>query len=177
MPKTVTQKVEFLANIAIIVVALLLGFVLVKNYLLPDRDKGGPPNMQVPVGSKVSLPGVDWAGHNQTLLVVLQKGCRYCSESAPFYQRLVKETDGRNLHLVAVLPQTTDESKQYLNELGVPIADIKQATLDSLGVGGTPTLILVDNQGVVKNAWVGKLNADNEAGVLRQLQGNAVASR
>jgi hypothetical protein len=178
MPKSVTQKVEFLANIAIIVVAVLLGFVLVKNYLLPDRAKSGPPDMRIPVGSKVSLPDVDWAKNNQTLLVVLQKGCHFCSESAPFYQRLVREVGGAgNLHLVAVLPQTVDEGKKYLQELGVPIEDIKQAELDAVGVAGTPTLILVNNQGVVMNAWVGKLNAENEEVVLRQLKGGSVASR
>ena len=178
MPKTVTQKVEFLANIAIIVAAVLLSFVLIKSYLLPDRSKDGPRDMRVPVGSKVSLPGVDWSGNKQTLLVVLQKGCHYCSESAPFYQRLTREMAGRgNIHLIAVLPQTIDESKKYLDELGVAIEDVKQAALDSIGVGGTPTLILVNNQGVVMNAWVGKLSADNEAGVLRQLQESTVASR
>lgn len=178
MPKSITQKVEFLANIAIIVVAVLLGVVLVKSYLLPDRSKDGPRDLRVPTGSKVSLPGVDWAGNNRTLLVVLQKGCHFCSESAPFYQRLVREAGGAgNVHLIAVLPQTVDEGRKYLNELGVPIEDIKQAELDAVGVGGTPTLILVNNQAVVVNAWVGKLSAENEEGVLRQLKDSAVASR
>ena len=178
MPKSLTQRVEFLANLAIIVAAVLLSFVLIKSYLLPDQSKSGSLEMRIPVGSKISLPGVDWSGNKQTLLVVLQKGCHFCSESAPFYQRLVRETAQRgNLHLVAVLPQTVDESKKYLSDLGVPIEDIKQAPLDSVGVGGTPTLILVDNQGVILNAWVGKLSADNEAGVLRRLQESAVASR
>jgi thioredoxin-related protein len=178
MPKSVTQRLEFFANIAIIVVAVLFCIVLVKNYLLPDRSKEDRRDMRVPVGAKVSLPGVDWAGNNQTLLVVLQKGCRYCTESAPFYQRLVREMAGRgNIHLVAVLPQTIDEGKGYLNELGVPIEDIKQAELDAVGVGGTPTLILVNNQGVVTKSWVGKLNSDDEADVLRRLQENTVASR
>jgi thiol-disulfide isomerase/thioredoxin len=178
MPKTVTQKVEFLANIAIIVAAVLLSFVLIKGYLLPDRSKDAPRDMRVPVGSKISLPGVDWSGNKQTLLVVLQKGCHYCSESAPFYQRLVRETAGReNIHLLAVLPQTVDESKKYLADLGVAIGDIKQAELDAVNVGGTPTLILVNNQGVVMGSWVGKLTTDGEAEVLRRLQESTVASR
>ena len=178
MPKTVTQKVEFLANIAIIVAAVLLSFVLIKSYLLPDRSKDGPRDMRIPTGSKISLPGVDWSSNKQTLLVVLQKGCHFCSESAPFYQRLVREMAGRgNIHLTAVLPQTVDESKKYLNDLGVAIEDIKQAELDAVGVKGTPTLILVNNEGAVMNAWVGKLTADNEEGVLRLLQENTVASR
>lgn len=177
MPKSLTQRLESLANIAIIVAATLLCVVLVKSYLLPDRSKDGPRDLRVPAGTKVSLPGVDWSGNKQTLLIVLQKGCHFCSESAPFYQRLIRETAGRgNVHLVAVLPQATDESRKYLDDLGLAIEDLKQAELDAIGVGGTPTLVLVNNQGVVLNSWVGKLNADNEADVLRRLQESSVAS-
>jgi hypothetical protein len=82
----------------------------------------------------------------------------------------VRETAGReNIHLIAVLPQAFDESKKYLDDLGVAIEEVKQAQLDSIGVYGTPTLILVNNQGVVITSWVGKLSADGEAEVLRRL--------
>jgi thioredoxin-related protein len=178
MAKSFTQRLEFLANLAIIVVAVLLSLVLIKSYLLPGSSKEGPPDWRVPAGSNVSLPGVDWSANNQTLLLVLQKGCHFCSESAPFYQRLIRETAGRrNIHLIAVLPQASDESKKYLDDLGVAIADIRQAGLDSIGVHGTPTLILVNDQGVVMNSWVGKLSADNEAEVLRRLSERTLASR
>ena len=170
MAKSITQRLEFLTNLAIIVAAVLLSIVLIKNYLLPDRSKDGPRDFRIPAGVKVSLPGVDWSNNNQTLLLVLQKGCHFCTESAPFYQRLVREMAGReNIHLIAVLPQISDESKKYLDDLGVTIAEVKQAQLDSIGVHGTPTLILVNNQGVVITSWVGKLNAYGEAEVLRRL--------
>ena len=170
MAKTITQRLEVLTNLAIIVAAVLLSVVLIKNYLLPYYSKDGPRDFSVPAGAKVSLPGVDWSNNNQTLLLVLQKGCHFCTESAPFYQRLVRETAGReNIHLIAVLPQAFDESKKYLDDLGVAIEEVKQAQLDSIGVYGTPTLILVNNQGVVITSWVGKLSADGEAEVLRRL--------
>ena len=177
MARSITQRLELLTNLAIIVAAVLLSIVLTKNYLLPDRSKDGSRDFRVPAGVKVSLPGVDWSNSNQTLLLVLQKGCHFCSESAAFYQRLVRETQGRgNVHLIAVLPQTSDESKKYLDELGVAIEEVKQAKLDSIGVHGTPTLILVDNQGVVMASWVGKLSADGEAAVLRRLQEKTLVS-
>jgi hypothetical protein len=176
MTKSITQRLEVLANLAIIVVAVLLSFVLIKSYLLPSKER--PPDLRVPAGVKVSLPGVDWSGNNQTLLLVLQKGCHFCSESAPFYQRLVRDTAGRrDIHLLAVLPQDFDESRKYLDDLGVAIEDIRQARLDSIGVHGTPTLILVNNQGVVMNSWVGKLNANGEREVLHRLNERTLAGR
>jgi hypothetical protein len=177
MAKAITQRLELLTNLAIIVAAVLLSVVLIKNYLLPNYFKDGPGDFRVPPGVKVSLPGVDWSNNNQTLLVVLQKGCHFCTESAAFYQRLVREAAGsRSIHLIAVLPQTSDEGKKYLDELGVSIEEVKQAELDSIGVQGTPTLILVNDQGAVVTSWVGKLSADGEAEVLRRLHETTLVS-
>jgi len=163
------KRVELLTNIAIIVVALLICVVLVKRYLL------APPAPAVvkaiAAGEKISLPDVDWQKHRQTLLIVLSQGCHFCAESVPFYQRLAKEASNRSdVQLVAVLPQPPDEGQKYLDELGVPIKDVKQAALSSIQVKGTPALILVDSQGIVSDAWVGKLPPDQEAEVISKLQ-------
>jgi hypothetical protein len=180
MSNNLLKKTELLANVAIIIVAVLLGGVLVKRYLLTSDDGFGDENsvLRIAAGAKVSLPEMDWAKSDRTLLLVLSKGCRFCSESAPFYQRLVLDTEGRGgARLVAVLPQDVNEGRKYLDELGVTIKEIKQSTLDSLGVGGTPTLILVNSEGVVTDSWVGKLPPDKESEVLDRLQGSRVASR
>jgi hypothetical protein len=50
---------------------------------------------------------------------------------------------------------------------------VKQATLSTIGVTGTPTLLLVDNTGTVANVWQGKLQPDQEGGVLAVLKKNA----
>jgi thiol-disulfide isomerase/thioredoxin len=163
-----TRKLEAGANVAIIVVAVLLGVVLVKNFLLAPSTLRAA---EISAGTKVSLPGVDWGANRKTLVMVLQKGCHFCAESAPFYQRLARETSGQTgLRLLAVLPQRTDEAKEYLGSLSVPVQDVMQATPDSLGVGGTPTLILVDDHGAVIKSWVGKLPADQEAEVLKTVR-------
>jgi hypothetical protein len=166
------KKTELVANIAIIVVALLLGFVLVKRYLLPANVAAPAARLdpRIPAGTKASLSGVDWAGNGQTLLLVLSTDCHFCTESAPFYQRLTRETTGRpDVHLIALFPQEIEEGKKYLDSLGVSIVEIRQASPGSTGAGGTPTLILVDAQGIVKNSWVGKLSTPEESEVINQL--------
>jgi thiol-disulfide isomerase/thioredoxin len=165
----VYKKAELFANVAIIIVALLIGVVVVKRFLFPSQPHR--PDKLISVGAKMPLPDMDWAKNRQTLLLVLAQGCRFCAESAPFYQRLAKEALGHNdVQLVAVLPQSPDEGRKYLNDLNVDIKEIKQAELASLQVTGTPTLILVDGQGLVTQAWVGKLPTEEEADVLRSLQ-------
>jgi len=169
------KRVELVANIAIITVALAICVVLVKRYLL---DTPGPAEVNaISAGEKIALSNVDWQKGRQTLLVVLAQGCHYCAESVPFYQRLAKEASTRgDTQLVAVLPQTPEEGRKYLDDLGVPIKDVEQASLSSIRVKGTPTLILVDNKGVVVDSWLGKLPSEKEAEVISKLQCDACGS-
>lgn len=162
-----TPKLEMLVNVAIVVVALAVCVVLAKQYLF----NGGAERSHGPaVGSKIELAGMDLSGEDRTLLLVLQKGCHFCTESGPFYQRLMRETAARGgrVKLLAVLPQETDEGRRYLNDLGVNIERVTQARLGSLDVSGTPTLIML-TRGKVSDVWVGALTPDREAEVLNKL--------
>lgn len=172
MPESLFKKTEAVANVAIIVVALLLGVVLVKRFLLPGggTDAARSADPRVAAGTKLSLPGEDWAGNGRTLLLVLSSECRFCTESAPFYQRLARDTAGRTgLRLVAVLPQEVGTGREYLQRLNAPIGEVRQAAPSAVGAQVTPTLILVDGGGVVTHSWVGKLAANEESEVLERL--------
>jgi thioredoxin-related protein len=174
------KRIEVVANVAIIVAAVLLCVVLVKNYLTPNPvsladvavTRASNPNNRsssnIQPGTKLSLAGIDWAKNGQTLLLAISDKCHFCSESAPFYQRLTH--DHGKTHLVAVLPQEVQEGKGYLDNLSVKIDDVKQAPLSSMGVRGTPTLILVDSNGTTVKSWVGRLAPNQEAEVLSSLQ-------
>src|ERR1051326_6028330 len=116
-----SKKIELAANISIVLVALLLGTVLIRAYRFRQRAAPDKPPT-IATGTKLALSGIDWAKSDQTLLLVLQKGCHFCSESAPFYKRVIQEFGNHNaVQLIAALPQEIDESKQYLNDLGVQI--------------------------------------------------------
>ena len=74
------------------------------------------------------------------------------------------------MKLVAVLPQTPDEGRKYLDGEGVQVDDVKQATLSTIGVVGTPTLLLVDERGKVSEVWRGKIQPDDEEKVIGALR-------
>jgi hypothetical protein len=166
------KKIEVAANLAIIAVAILLGVVLVRNYLMPKPQ--APPQAAaapIPPGTKLSLPGVDWKANGRTLVMALSTGCHFCTESAPFYQRVAQErAKVGNIRLVAVFPEPVSEGQKYLNNLGVAVDEVKQAQLDSIGVIGTPTLIITDVQGTVAESWRGKLPSEKESDLLSHLK-------
>lgn len=166
----ISKKIEVAANVAILVVALLLGVVLVKRYLLPGQPPEPPRAEQLKPGAKLPLADVDWGRSSKTLVMVLSTSCHFCTESAPFYQRLAREKSGReDVRLLAVLPQSIEESQRYLGQNGVAVSEVKQASPAAIGVRGTPTLIIVDSSGAVVDSWVGKLPPDKETEVVNRL--------
>ena len=165
------KRAELFANIAIVIVAILIGVVVVKRFILNSNEPNRAAANQIAPGDKVPLSGVEWVKSGHTVLLVLQNGCRFCTESAPFYQRLIKETANRSdVKLIALLPQSVTEGKQYLNEIGVSIDDVRQVSPSQVKVGGTPTLILVNDSGVAVDVWKGKLQPDAESQVLSKLK-------
>ena len=119
------KRIELVANVAIIAVAIMLGAVLVQKFL-HARNTRSPPTPAPAIGNKVTIDGIDWAQDRKTVVLALQKGCRFCTESASFYQRLIQAATAKGVKVVAVLPQPAAEGRDFLNSLAVPIADIKQ---------------------------------------------------
>jgi hypothetical protein len=119
------------------------------------------------IGSTVQLADVNWRKNKQTLLLVLKAGCHFCSNSADFYRRLTTATGAQtHARVVAVLPGNIEDSNKYLASLGVQIRDVRQSSLGQLSVTGTPTLLLVNDKGVVTKSWVGQLPGNKEKEVM-----------
>jgi len=179
----VIRKLEVLANIAVIVTSVVLCSVLVRKYFFARNKQtvaatassttsafGNAPSKRGPQpGTKISLPGIDWSKPTRTIVLALSTTCHFCSESAPFYQNLARQKSD-NVGLIAVLPQPVEDSKNYLNKLGVKTTDVIQSSLSSIGASGTPTLLLVDNSGSITASWVGKLPEAEAAKVIEQVR-------
>ncbi|HEX8369579.1 MAG TPA: redoxin family protein [Pyrinomonadaceae bacterium] len=186
------RKVQFLSNIATIVIAILLCVVTVKLFFptsptlsIANPPKANqtasnfnsrstavsPPAAQVtPVGKAVPLEGINWKENKKTLVLYISTTCRYCNESSPFYKLLAeKYSSDKNIKLIAVLPQPVDESKEHLKDLGINIGEVYNSQLKSIGVIATPTLLLVNDSGVVLEYWRGKLTSQRESEVLSKL--------
>lgn len=176
--KNLQGKIEVAANLSIIAVAILLCVVFVKSYIIPKAaiiPASAQSSAAVPMeartitqrGEQVRLAGVDWKTNGKTLLLALSTTCHFCTQSGPFYQRVVKEHG--DAQLVVLVPQAVEEGQAYLKRLGVSIDDVRQVPFDDLGLQGTPTLVLVDSNGSVVDAWVGALSPSKENDVISRL--------
>lgn len=161
------KKIELIANIAIILVAIILGVVLVKKFVFTESP---PERAQPQVGAKAVLPDTDFSEKDKTLLMVLKKDCQFCTNSAGFYRKLTAAAEEKNVRVIAVFPHPVEVGQIYLKEINVPVAEHRQADFPALGVSGTPTLILTDKTGEIKKFWVGQLPPEKEKEVIDSLQ-------
>jgi len=123
----------------------------------------------------LNIPDLIKFRDGRTLLLALSTGCHFCTDSAPFYQRVSQEHG--DTHLVAVFPQEASDGEQYLSKLGIQVDEVKQASFVELGITGTPTLALIDNSGKVLKIWEGALSPENENEVLRRLKEDMARNR
>jgi thioredoxin-related protein len=170
------STLDTIANIAIIVVCIVAVVVLVNNFLQSRRAQGGPGGMP-PEAKKgeqfADLQGAMPAGTEKALFVAVQPGCHFCNESMPFYKRLMDERNQKGSNVKVLAAVSSDEAKQpemqKFSEAGVTPDGIVKVDFAKIKVPGTPTLLLVDNQGKVLDVWVGKLDEKGEKKVIASL--------
>ena len=162
------KSIEAVANVLIIVVAVFCLGILGQRYFRTEAPKFPGPKTPT-IGSKIAALDVDWSRTKKNVVLALQVGCHFCSESADFYRNLLKQTKQKGVNVVAVLPQSREEARKYLDSLHLPDLDTRQSQLNSLDVSGTPTLIITDDKGQISNAWVGKLPQQKQDQVMSLL--------
>jgi thioredoxin-related protein len=170
--KKIPPAAKFLILLAVVVgIGTLLQLARPRSAAPHDNDSDYEAKVEAEhetgpaLGSKLQLADENWEANGRTLVVVMQVGCGFCEQMAPFYKELTDKLIGRkNLHVVSVFPQPVDEGKSFLADQGfLNASDVKQATLKSLGLNSTPTVLLVDKTGAVTNLWNGTLSDHQKA--------------
>ena len=113
------SKIEAAANVVVIVLAVVVGSVFLKDRM----SSVAPESTAVKAGDKLAkLDGWDWGAHDHTLVLGLRKGCHFCEDSAPFYQRLIAlQQPGSNPTLLAVFPDPADTVKEVVQSEGLRV--------------------------------------------------------
>jgi thioredoxin-related protein len=160
------------ANIAIIVVCIIAAAVLIQRNFFPSRPPGAPP--EAAKGETfAALRDVVPAGTQKALVVALSPTCHFCNDSMPFYKQLVEKRNQSNspVKVIAAVPAETakPEEEKNLAANGVQPDAVVHVDFSKIKVPGTPTVLLVDNQGKVLDVWVGKLDESRESQVLASL--------
>lgn len=156
------DKLNALANVCLILTTMTLTGMLAWPYLRPYVFK---PQPMLGRGDRMPSEDIDWKANKNTVVLVLNKDCRFCTASAPFYRKLIADAAAEHVTFVAIMPHPVEVSRQYLKEMHLDIADVRQKATTDLHLSGTPTLIHVDAFGIVKDIWYGQLRPQSEGQV------------
>ncbi len=164
------KLLESAANVAIIVVALLFGAALTTKYFATSPNQEVPNRNGVEKNAKFLLSDIDWSTHEKNLVLAFSTKCRFCIESVNLYQELAqKRTQSGNFRMIVVSPEPPNEIKSFFDKHNIQIDNFVQTQLSDLSISGTPTLVLVDKNGIVQNTWRGKLPPAGESELIGAL--------
>lgn len=163
------SKIQSLANLATLMLGLILSAVLVKS-LLAQRPSSHPTPIFPDPGRGISLKDwlhdIDWATNGRSLIFALSTMSPYCNDSVEFYRR-IEEEKAKDVKLVALFQEPVGSGRKYLEDEGLRFDDVRRVrVLQFLGVKGTPTLMLVDDSGTILDAWQGELSPNEEDEVI-----------
>jgi len=171
------KRLDLIANAVIIAAGVLVaGNAGVAWYhrLFPRPSTGstsklGPysPDQRIGDTAELSLAGV-----HRTLLLMTASTCHFCSDSMAFYRVLLPVARGKRIAVIGVTAEDPSRNEAFLRKNGVVVDRVISGGRNGLPAGGTPTLVLVRNDGSIVNSWRGKLNPEREEEVIQALSGS-----
>lgn len=159
-------NLETITNVVVIIAIIVVTGIIVKKYLFDSNE----PIQKIEIGQKFSIPIVDLKQNGKTIILAVKQDCSYCTSSAPFFRQIADEASKQNIKIEVVSSDSEEDSKSYLAKLSIPIQDVHQLSLRKYGFFGTPTLLFVNQDGTVKDIWVGAIDNENSALVLNKLK-------
>lgn len=119
-------------------------------------------------GTAIDTPKEWYQGAPYTLLLFARASCSACQTAQPFFKRLVNDI-GATVRVVLVTSAgEADEDAYYARGLGLASNAIRTA-VPGLSVRVTPTLVLVDRQGTILDAWEGVGPVENQSAIAQSL--------
>lgn len=171
--------IRWTLDVLTVLTAVFLVKVAINWYAQHNRVASAVVNVLKP-GSSFSLAVSDSVGDEPTLVMALQSGCPYCEASMSFYRDILRSNTSKVFHVVALFPQAPTEGqafmRRYLGQDADRLEDVRHVNFDSLGITGTPTLIIMNSGGRIESSWTGQLSPKQENDVFRALGVNRVAA-
>src|SRR5688572_8702229 len=162
----ISSRLNIVANVALITASMTVTAVTVARFLDVGRNAG--PVRGYLAGETIELSGVDFSRSDRTLLVVVRSTCHFCTDSMPFYRRIVDERNSgqANVRIIAVSTEMPDVTRAYVRQYDFAPDDVIRMGPGALRVSGTPTLILANQRGQVVTERRGMLPPHEQSAVL-----------
>ncbi len=159
-------------NIALIIgVSAALGIFVRSRFVHPGAHAEAAWSARALRGRVLHPPGIEFPRPRNSVLLVLSDSCSSCEENWPFYRELASRLEGK-ADLVAVVSEPPGAAESYVRRSGVTVRRTLSANWKALGAPTVPALLVLNEQGVVEDAWVGYLDEERQFQILSRLSTN-----
>lgn len=122
----------------------------------------------VTAGKPLTISGIDLPQGTYTAGIITSPVCQFCVNSVPFHKRLVSAAKEAGVPLwvamPSVRPKAAYRTSWFDDKLIVDWRDISRR------FQGTPSVVLVGPNSVVRKVWVGQLDEDKEEEVIAAIR-------
>jgi hypothetical protein len=163
------SNLEKASHIAVLLLCVTAAGAIVRREFVKPHTPVLEETSAALLGKRLPLSGAVWNRAN--IVIALSSHCQFCAMSLPLYHDLTtahRPQQGRETEtaIFVVSSEPSEMIAQFLAAAQVQADKIFTERLSELKVRGTPTVVLVDEGGVVKRVFVGKLQAHEERELL-----------
>jgi hypothetical protein len=159
MSPLATRRAEFVGRLALAVsigcMVLLVGTVVVLTTPSLRARFRSTPAPAYRVGDQIDVPARFYEGATTTLLIFARSSCSACEGARPVLTDLVAAMRSRSKAGVRFLPTDglSPADADFARALGLDDSQIAPVDIKSLRLRVVPTVVVVDQQGIVRSAW------------------------
>ena len=145
--------------------AVYIGWPRVANAL---GLKPPPPPPAYTSGQKIDVPTSWYDSSPKTLIIFGRASCVACEKAQPFLKGLVTRLNGRAAAVLAHPPGADADDTAFAKSLGIT-NDRIVVSVPGLRVRATPTLVLVNKNGTVLEAWEGAGPPEKQSSIVKAI--------
>lgn len=156
---------EWVTTLAVLVAAVGVGWSVWAD---GGRRTAAPSKAPYARGEKFVVPaGVSLEPGQRSILIFVRSGCIYCKQSMPFYRELM---GGKmQARLIVLGAESKETLATYCASYGLSPDSIASVPMGATKFAVTPTLVVVEPDGTVVDAWTGELDRSRQAEVKRSV--------
>jgi hypothetical protein len=144
------------------------------RFVLPVAAEAPPPP-PLTIGSRLELPKVRWQSQRRHFVFIMDTGCSACEKAVPAARRLAAAVASHSTEIDALVlsDEPIDAVKGWLGKQSIPISNVSRASIAKLGVLFTPSLLILDHNGVVTDFVDGAPSEPQEAALRARIESAA----
>jgi hypothetical protein len=169
----VSSGLERTVHICVIAVCLVSLALLLERRFLPNGSAPSAASSEKAlVGEHIEIAGLDWRSSPMNAVLYMNTRCHFCQESTPFYREITDAQRSRRagVSLSVLSAESPEVMREYLTKKQIVVDGVYKLSSPVPALTGTPTWLIIDAGGIVRQAFIGKLNGSKEKELLKIVQ-------